>query len=182
MHHLKAAFYYLIFFVLISTLVGCGAVEDSEPLDIQAQSVPTVTPTTMPTPTPTVRPTSTPQPTTPSLKTELIEPISPVSPITVTKGLTMTLADNSATPVPGSEELVTAAVTDLAERTGATPDQITLVSVEFMDWSDSSLGCPQEGFMYAQVITPGYLIILETNGEQYPYHTDLTGNIVLCEE
>ena len=54
--------------------------------------------------------------------------------------------------------------------------------MEAVEWSDASLGCPQEGFMYAQVITPGYLIILEAQGEQYEYHTDQTTNVVLCQE
>ena len=36
--------------------------------------------------------------------------------------------------------------------------------------------------MYAQVITPGYLITLEANGQQYEYHTNETNVVVLCEE
>jgi hypothetical protein len=52
--------------------------------------------------------------------------------------------------------------------------------MEEQQWSDTSLGCPQEGFMYAQVITPGYLIVLEAQGQTYEYHTDTQANVVLC--
>jgi hypothetical protein len=51
-----------------------------------------------------------------------------------------------------------------------------------MEWSDASLGCPQEGMMYAQVITPGYLIVLEAQGQTFEYHTDQGTNVVLCQK
>lgn len=76
---------------------------------------------------------------------------------------------------------VDAAIKDLSERLGIPPEQIRVVSEESVEWSDASLGCPQEGFMYAQVITPGYKYILEAQGQQYEYHTDLRNNVVLCQ-
>ena len=45
---------------------------------------------------------------------------------------------------------------------------------------DGSLGCPQPGMVYAQVITPGYWIVLEVNDQKYPYHTDRKDQIILC--
>ena len=51
-----------------------------------------------------------------------------------------------------------------------------------MEWSDASLGRPQPGMMYAQVITPGYLVVLEADGQQYTYHTDTARFAVLREE
>jgi hypothetical protein len=39
--------------------------------------------------------------------------------------------------------------------------EITVVSAEYTEWSDTSLGNPQEGLSYAQVITPGFKVILE---------------------
>jgi hypothetical protein len=85
-------------------------------------------------------------------------------------------------PIPGSEAALAAAIADLSQRTGVSADQITLVSMEAREWSDASLGCPQEGMMYAQVITPGYLIILAAQGQQYEYHTDQAANVVLCQQ
>lgn len=66
--------------------------------------------------------------------------------------------------------LVDEAKADLATRANVPPDAITVQSAEPVEWRDSSLGCPTEGQMYAQVITPGYLIVLEANGKEYNYH------------
>lgn len=60
---------------------------------------------------------------------------------------------------------------DLAARLDIPTDQVTVVSVEFVQWRDSSLGCPQPGMVYAQVITPGYRIVLEAEGILFEYHT-----------
>jgi hypothetical protein len=110
--------------------------------------------------------------------TEPVEPISPVSPVKEPAMQT----GSDVQPLPGSEEALAAAVADLSERTGFPPDDIRLVSIEAVKWSDASLGCPQEGFMYAQVITPGYLMVLEAKGQQYEYHTDQAANVILCEK
>jgi len=69
---------------------------------------------------------------------------------------------------------------DLASRLGIAESQITTERVEEVDWRDTSLGCPQPGRMYAQVITPGYRIILQANGKTYEYHSDQRGNVVFC--
>ena len=88
----------------------------------------------------------------------------------------------AVTPIPGSEQALAAAITHLADQIGVPPAEIKLVSMEAVDWSDTSLGCPQEGYMYAQVITPGYLIVLEAQGKVYEYHTDQKTNVVLCPQ
>jgi hypothetical protein len=36
--------------------------------------------------------------------------------------------------------------------------------------------------MYAQVITPGYRVVLEAGGQRYEYHTDTGRFVVLCEK
>lgn len=69
---------------------------------------------------------------------------------------------------------------DLATRLGSDISEITVVSAEAKEWGDSSLGCPAPGYAYAQVITPGYQITLESDGKEYTYHTDLNGNSILC--
>jgi hypothetical protein len=70
---------------------------------------------------------------------------------------------------------------DLAARRGIDQDQIGVLSITPKQWPDSSLGCPQKGVMYLQVITPGFLIELAVGGETYPYHTDTEGRVVLCK-
>lgn len=71
------------------------------------------------------------------------------------------------------EELVSEARSDLAERLNISQSEITTSEVESIVWNDASLGCPEPKKYYAQVITPGYKIILEANGEAYTYHTSL---------
>jgi len=81
-----------------------------------------------------------------------------------------------------SEPLVELAKADLADRTGTDKEQITMVSVKAVDWPDASLGCPEPGMFYAQVITPGYKIVLSHDGERYEYHTDRSSRVVLCQQ
>jgi hypothetical protein len=69
---------------------------------------------------------------------------------------------------------------DLAGRLDLAADQIQVLSVEAVEWPDTSLGCPQPGMMYAQVLTPGYRIGLQAGGQAYTYHTG-GDNLVLCE-
>jgi hypothetical protein len=57
---------------------------------------------------------------------------------------------------------------------------ITVVVLEAVDWPDSSLGCPEDGMFYAQVITPGYRIVVDVDGERTVIHTDLVGNAATC--
>ena len=77
--------------------------------------------------------------------------------------------------------LVALARADLSARLDADVREIALLSVEAVQWRDTSLGCPQPGMMYAQVITPGYRLVLETAGATYRYHADQDKTVVLCE-
>ena len=49
-------------------------------------------------------------------------------------------------------------IDDLSKRTGLPKSDIKVVSVEAVQWPDTSLGCPQPDMMYAEVVTPGYRI------------------------
>ena len=73
-----------------------------------------------------------------------------------------------------------AAVADLAARLDVEPTEVVVVSVEAVTWRDSSLGCPQEGFMYQQVLTEGVRIVLEVDGTTYEYHGGGTGDPIYC--
>ena len=55
-----------------------------------------------------------------------------------------------------------------------------LVATSPEEWRDSSLGCPQPGVLYAQVITPGYRISLRVGAAQYEYHSDSGTRVALC--
>lgn len=69
---------------------------------------------------------------------------------------------------------------ELAGKLGISPARIQVVKAESVFWPDTSLGCPQPGMMYAQVITPGYQFVLEYEGKQYDYHAG-RGHLILCE-
>ena len=77
------------------------------------------------------------------------------------------------------EQAVEAAIEALVDKTGVGDDEIELVSVEAVQFRDSSLGCPQKGMMYLQVITPGYRVLLSLEGQTYDYR--ISGKrAVLC--
>jgi hypothetical protein len=63
------------------------------------------------------------------------------------------------------EEAVGLAKQALASELGSAVDSIEVGEVVETEWSDSSLGCPQKGMMYAQVMTPGYRVTLVADGE-----------------
>ena len=59
------------------------------------------------------------------------------------------------------------AIDTVAAQTSLTPHQLTVTSSEAVNFSDASLGCPQPGMAYAQVITPGYRVLVEGGGESF---------------
>ena len=85
------------------------------------------------------------------------------------------------TGIPASEapQAVLNAQQDLAQQLNIPVDKITIVSVEEVEWPDGCLGVYIEGIMCIQVITPGYKVILEANGELYEYHTNENGSQVI---
>ena len=66
-----------------------------------------------------------------------------------------------------AEPLVRMARLDLAGRLDLNLERINVISVEATQFSDASLGVPKPGESYAQVITPGYIIVLQAEGETY---------------
>lgn len=129
------------------------------------------------------------QPSTPSL--EPLEEQSPLSPPrTPTPGppeLTSPLPNPSSSPIEpptgGRDQAVAAAKARLAEELGVALDDIDVTAVQAVQWSDASLGCPKPGYVYAQVITPGYRMILEVQGEKHEVHTDKEGrSVVICDK
>ena len=70
----------------------------------------------------------------------------------------------------------------LSEKINAPIDSIVGVTQDEMTWNDSCLGCPQTGENCAQVVTPGYRIVLRVSDATYEYHTDLGGTAKLCSQ
>ena len=90
-------------------------------------------------------------------------------------------ATPTAVPVaPTAEPAAVQAVRrELAGRLAVAASRLKAVSVRPVTWSDASLGCPQEGFAYAQVVTPGYRVVMEYQDQQYEYHTNATASLVV---
>ncbi|HEX6287585.1 MAG TPA: hypothetical protein VFZ66_00265 [Herpetosiphonaceae bacterium] len=80
-----------------------------------------------------------------------------------------------------NQPVVVLARQQLADTLGCDAQAVQIVDVEEMEWSDSSLGCPQPGMMYMQVITPGYRVTLEHSGQRYIFHTDLAHRAIRCD-
>lgn len=78
----------------------------------------------------------------------------------------------TAGPSPTSAPTGAAALAaeDLADRLGVDVDDVEVTRVEEVTWRDASLGCPQPGMAYAQVLTNGTLVVLEVDGTTYEYH------------
>lgn len=83
---------------------------------------------------------------------------------------------------PRLQELIEMAREDLAQRLSIPANQIHLVEFMEVEWSDSSLDCPQPGMSYLQVMTPGYRILLEANAQVHEYHSNKDAYIVYCED
>lgn len=103
-----------------------------------------------------------------------IEPSPPT--LTVVDDGALVQEDNIVVDKPTEEKQpmlpqVNAAITDLAARLNVAPTQIEVVSVEAVVWPDGSLGCPQPGMLYPQVLQEGLRIRLAVAGVIYQYHS-----------
>lgn len=79
------------------------------------------------------------------------------------------------------DEAVVLAKQTLASQLKAAAGGIEVIQVDAVDWPDSSLGCPQPGMMYAQMIVSGYKVVLSTGGATYPVHIG-SGRAVICTQ
>lgn len=88
----------------------------------------------------------------------------------------------SGDPGPVDSPAVQAARHAFALLKGVSDAEVNVVSVENVQWPDSSLGCPQPGQTYLPVITPGYRVILSVGDEQADYRTTSGDNplVVKC--
>ncbi len=89
-------------------------------------------------------------------------------------------AAEDATAEPVSEDLDVGSLVRqiLAQQLQLDVDQINIVTVEAVEWPDACLGVYTADVMCAQVITPGYRVVLDVDGQQYEYHTNSDGSFV----
>lgn len=80
------------------------------------------------------------------------------------------------------EDLVANARVHLAFLLDQPVDKIETVAVSEEIWSDACLGISREGLFCAQVLTPGYRIVLALDAASYEYRSDLHGTIHLATD
>lgn len=79
-------------------------------------------------------------------------------------------------------DAIEVAVATLARELNCAAGEISLAEVRPVTWPDSSLGCPEPGMMYTQVLTPGYQIKLVRANKPYIMHTDRGHRAVHCPD
>lgn len=67
-----------------------------------------------------------------------------------------------------------------ARALGVPPEQVTLDSVEAVQWSDASLGCAEAGKTYAAMLTPGFRAVVSAAGQRRQLHADTAGRVLVC--
>jgi len=99
-----------------------------------------------------------------------------------TQGDIPQMPQNNPTPSSKLEKLAEMAKKDLTQRLSIPYTRIELIDAQEVIWPDSSLGCPRPGMFYAEVLTPGYMILLRANGHDYEYHAGRSSDIFYCEK
>jgi len=126
-----------------------------------------------------------PQQETPAAQTPaLVEQSTPTPSPTPAPAATDASADETLMPQanlsPDMQKIAEQAAEILSKSLNVTPDAVTILSVQSVQWSNAALGCPKPGMMYAQVITPGYLVKAEVNGEIQQVHMNDRGHGIVC--
>lgn len=98
------------------------------------------------------------------------------SPGTVPAGSSGGVDEDAETAGTGISKIETAARNHLTTELEVDGSSAALASLERVEWSDASLGCPKEGMAYAQVITPGYRLAFDYDGTSYGVHTNEEGS------
>jgi hypothetical protein len=65
----------------------------------------------------------------------------------------------------------------LSRRLGAPEAQVSIREVERVEWPNACLGAGGNEEICAEVITPGFRIVLEARGQEHVYHSDLQGKV-----
>ncbi len=176
---------------MLLLMAGCGRAPVAEgPTADPTSAAPAALPATAPPPQPTAPPaaTASPQPAGVDVPAPAVSPSARATaaptgapaPAPTLAILAATAAPTAARPAPPVAKFVALAARDLAGRLGLAADQIVTLSADAITWPDAALGCPRPGKVYQKGRVPGFKIVLEAQSQQYTYHTDHVGQIVLC--
>lgn len=91
--------------------------------------------------------------------------------------MTQSTFDNPDAP----NQVVRAAIKDLATRLDLHLAEVEIVSAENVIWPDTSMGCPRPGMAYRQVPQDGVRIVLRAGNQIFHYHSGGVRPPILCE-
>lgn len=74
------------------------------------------------------------------------------------------------------------AAEDLAMRLNLSVTSVEVLEAERVEWPDACLDLPELDEACAEVVTPGWRVVLEADGVQYVYHTDEQGMQVRTQD
>ena len=69
----------------------------------------------------------------------------------------------------------------ISQTLGVPVESIIIDKVTKMDWPNGCLGLPQGDEVCAEVVTPGWLLTFNINGQEYKYRVDKTGTVIRQE-
>jgi hypothetical protein len=93
----------------------------------------------------------------------------------LTKTLGNPLTEHAEVSPPDPPYAVFAAEQILSEEIDLPVEEIDYIAYERTEWSDACLGFAEAGEMCAEVLTPGWKIILQAGGQSYEFHADKNG-------
>lgn len=109
---------------------------------------------------------------------------APITGSTSSIGGTETTTSPVGRPLPEGfpDNALPSIITDVARRAGVSPNEVLVESFRIMTFNDTSLGCPEPGKMYAQVLTPGFVVTVDAGASELRYRVARgSGTIAMCE-
>lgn len=79
-----------------------------------------------------------------------------------------------------AQTVVDLVLQDAATKLGVDASTLSVTAIETVEWPDASLGCAEEGGVYAQMVSPGYRITVTNGTTSLEYHTGLNDAFVTC--
>jgi hypothetical protein len=78
-------------------------------------------------------------------------------------------ASVSSGPLDLPQSVIDPVVADIAKTAGVPVGEVVTVSAQPVTFPDGSLGCPQPGIAYTQMVVDGYKIVATAGGQTFDY-------------
>jgi hypothetical protein len=112
--------------------------------------------------------------------------------VLVLTGLVLAACGTSRTDVPATQvnpelqnvlppEVALNVQNQISQNLAVAVEKIQITKVESKDWPNSCLGLPQGDEVCTEVITSGWLLTFNINGQEYKYRVDKTGTVIRQE-